>query len=253
MIPYFPEPVLQLGGMKIHAYSLTAVTAILVSLWMILWRAYRKGVPVEDMFRLWFVMYVCAMVGAHVYHVVIDNFVIFQSDPSTLFQLSGMSSAGALNGGLWCGLLWCLYKRLSWFEIFRRIDVATYAIPTAFLFGRLGCALAHDHRGVPSTSWIAVQFPRGSRFDLGLIEFLFLILVVALFWILDRRPRPVGFFFGLFGVLYGIFRLSISPLRTEPEYVYGIASIVIGIGGWIAMNEFQKSQPVPLAEAKSIA
>lgn len=239
MIPYYPEPVLRIGAWQLTVFSITAVIAILTSLWMILRRAYEKGVPVEDMFRLWFVMYVSAMIGARIYYVVVDDFPIFVSDPSAIFRLHGVSSAGALNGGLWTGLVWCLCKRLSWFEILRRVDIATYAMPTVFMIGRLGCALAHDHRGIPSTNWLAVNFPTGPRFDLGLIEFLYLIFVAILFRILDSRPRPVGFFFSLFGVLYGIFRLAISGLRPEPEYVYGIASVVIGIGAWMMMRTFQ--------------
>lgn len=239
MIPYFPEPVLHIGAWKLSAFSITAVTAILASLWMILRRAYKKGVPVEDMFRLWFVMYVCAMIGARVYYVAANDFAALAHDPTAIFRIHGLSSAGALNGGLWTGLLWCLYKRLSWFEILRRVDIATYAMPTVFMIGRLGCTLAHDHQGIPSKNWFAVNFPTGPRFDLGLIEFLYLILVAALFRILDHRPRPVGFFLSLFGVLYGIFRLAISGLRPEPEYVYGIASIVVGIGAWMMMRTFQ--------------
>ncbi len=184
------------------------------------------------------------MIGARLYYVVVDDYQIFISDPSVIFRLTGISSAGALNGGLWSGLLWCLYKRLSWFEILRRVDVATYAMPTVFMIARLGCTLAHDHKGIPSTRWLAINFPQGPRFDLGLIEFLFLICVAILFWVLDRRPHPVGFFFGLFGVLYGIFRLAISPIRIAPEHVYGIASIVIGIGGWILMRHYQRTRPV---------
>ena len=57
----------------------------------------------------------------------------------------------------------------------RRLDIIAYAMPIGWMIGRLGCTLAHDHRGLASTSWIAVNFPEGPRYDLGLIEFLFLI------------------------------------------------------------------------------
>jgi phosphatidylglycerol:prolipoprotein diacylglycerol transferase len=182
------------------------------------------------------------MAGSHIYNIVVDQFSVFMSDPSIFFQLNGISSAGALNGGLWCGLLWCRYRGLSWLDICRRVDIATYAMPLAFMLGRLGCAFAHDHLGIPSNSWLAVNFPRGPRFDLGLIEFLFLAGVVILFHILDRRRRPLGFFFGLFGVLYGAFRLGLNTIRTEQEYVYGVAAIVIGAAGWFIMPALEKSQ-----------
>jgi len=42
-----------------------------------------------------------------------------------------------------------------------------------------------------TTNWIAVQFPEGPRYDLGLIEFIYLIFFSALFsgWI-ESRVRP---------------------------------------------------------------
>jgi phosphatidylglycerol:prolipoprotein diacylglycerol transferase len=209
---------------------------------MILRRAHRQGIGMEETFRFWFWMYVCAMAGAHFYKVLVDDFSIFAADPSLLFRVNaGISSAGALNGGLWPGLLWCRYRGLSWRETLRRLDLAAYVIPVAFLFGRLGCALAHDHPGVPSTSWIAVQFPEGPRLDLGLIEFLFLIGLSALFWILDRRPWPPGFFFGLFGVVYGGFRIWLGTLRLEPDRFHGGAGILIGLAGWAAMLALERN------------
>jgi phosphatidylglycerol:prolipoprotein diacylglycerol transferase len=101
------------------------------------------------------------------------------------------------------------------------------------MVGRLGCALAHDHRGLWTTNWIAVKFPEGSRYDLGLIEFLFLIGMAALFWALDRKARPVGFFFALYGVLYGAFRIWLDTLHAEPlRYYEGAAYVVIGLLIW---------------------
>jgi phosphatidylglycerol:prolipoprotein diacylglycerol transferase len=121
------------------------------------------------------------------------------------------------------------------------------------MLGRLGCTLAHDHRGLASTSWIAVKFPEGPRYDLGLIEFLFLIGMVIGFRILDRRPRPVGFFFVLYGVVYGGFRIWLDTLHIQPLRFYGGAiGVSIGLLGWIAMLAFERSrshqvEPAPAA------
>lgn len=118
----------------------------------------------------------------------------------------------------------------------RRLDSIAYAMPIGWMIGRLGCTLAHDHRGNFSTSWIAVNFPEGPRYDLGLIEFLFLIVMVTAFRLLDRRPHPLGFFFGLYGVVYGGFRIWLDTLHVQPMRFYGgIAGVVVGLTGWIVM------------------
>jgi len=67
-----------------------------------------------------------------------------------------------------------------------------------------------------TASWIGVQFPEGTRYDLGLTELLFLIPLAALFYLLGRRPRSVGFFFVLYTTLYGVFRVWQDTLHIQP-------------------------------------
>lgn len=244
MIPYFPQPVLTLGPIQIHAFGVLTVVAVLVGGRTMLRRAHRMGIPLEEMFRFCFVIFVCGMAGAHLAKTIMDNVPAFESDPLEIFRKSaGVRSLGGISGGFLGGLLWCRLHRLTFFETLRRLDIVAYAIPFAWMFGRLGCALAHDHRGIVSTSWIAVQFPEGPRYDLGLIEFLFLIGLSIAFRLLDRKPRPVGFFFGLYGVVYGGFRIWLDTLHVQPMRFYGgAAGVAIGLLGWIAMYALNRSR-----------
>ena len=117
----------------------------------------------------------------------------FLHDPGILLRSNkGIGSFGGLGGGLLAGLVWMRRRRLDFQTRWLLLDNITYALPVALAFGRLGCALAHDHRGLASAGWIAVRFPEGPRYDLGLIEFLFLIPLAALFLYLGRRARPAG-------------------------------------------------------------
>lgn len=245
MIPYFPQPSLRLGPFEIHAFGVLAALAVLVGGRTILIRAHRRGIATEQMFRFCFWVYICAMLGAVLSKTVLSDFSAFLADPWRAFRLNlGVRSVGGMVGGFLAGLAWCLYHRLSGYETLRRLDIIAYAMPLGWMIGRLGCALAHDHRGFASTSWIAVKFPEGPRYDLGLIEFLYLIGLTGLFWYLDRRPRPVGYFFGLYGVLYGGFRISLDTLHMQPYRFYGgIAGVVVGLAGWGAMWALQRSSP----------
>ncbi|HMD49501.1 MAG TPA: prolipoprotein diacylglyceryl transferase family protein [Bryobacteraceae bacterium] len=140
----------------------------------------------------------------------------------------------------------CRYHKLSALESMRRLDIIAYAMPIGWMIGRLGCTLAHDYRGLESTSWIAVNFPEGPRYDLGLIEFLFLIGMATGFKLLDRRPRPAGFFFGMYGVVYGGFRIWLDTLHQQPNRFYGgIAGVVVGLAGWGVMLILEKRTGVP--------
>jgi phosphatidylglycerol---prolipoprotein diacylglyceryl transferase len=243
MLPYYPQPVLHLGPLQIHAFGALAAIAVLVGGRVILLRAHRQGIQVEQMFRFCFWVYLAAMAGAFLSKLLWDDFPAILANPALIFQQSpGVRSVGGISVGFLAALAWCRYHKLSALDTMRRLDIIAYAMPIGWMIGRLGCTLAHDHRGLTSTSWIAVNFPEGPRYDLGLIEFLFLIVMVTAFRLLDRRPRPVGFFFGMFGVVYGGFRIWLDTLHLQPNRFYGgIAGVLVGLVGWVVMLWLERS------------
>ncbi len=87
------------------------------------------------------------------------------------------------------------------------------ALPFTLALGRLGCALQHDHLGISADHVLAVGFPDGPRFDLGVLEFLYVSGVCAIFLAADRRRWPSGFYIGLFFALYGPVRFAMDALR----------------------------------------
>jgi phosphatidylglycerol---prolipoprotein diacylglyceryl transferase len=243
MIPYYPQPTFRLGSFEIHAYGVTAAIAVLASGWIIVRRGRRAGFPGEELVQLWFWMYLGAALGAHLFSTVIDDFPRFLAQPSRVFHFHGISSIGAGSVAFVAGLLWCRARRLSLFDSLRLVDIVAFAMPFAWMLGRLGCALAHDHRGLASTSWIAVRFPGGPRYDLGLIEFLLLIGMSAVFLIVDREVRPVGFFTGLVGVMYGGIRICVGAFHLQPmRFLGGSVSVLIGLLVWTAMWAYARSR-----------
>ena len=91
------------------------------------------------------------------------------------------------------GLIWCRLRGVSGFETIRMLDRIAFVLPLSWMIGRLGCALIHDHVGQASTGCLTVRFPAGSAYDLGVLEFLFLIPISILFEVLARvyRARPI--------------------------------------------------------------
>src|SRR5450755_369361 len=148
MIPYYPQPVLSVGPFQIHAFGALAAVAVVVGGRCILLRAHRKGIPAEEMFRFCFWVYAAAMVGAFLSKGILDDFPAVLSDPWRMFRPPmGVRSVGGIAGGFLGALLWCRFRKLSLYESMRRLDIIAYAIPIGWMIGRLGCALAHDHRG----------------------------------------------------------------------------------------------------------
>jgi phosphatidylglycerol:prolipoprotein diacylglycerol transferase len=170
-------------------------------------------------FLLWIA--VTGFVSAHVLDVIFYYPGLVLEDPWSLLRLwDGLSSFGGFTGAVLAGLAWRLRHRKS---IFAYADVVGSAFPVTWLFGRAGCAVVHDHPGVPSDAWFAVRFPEGGRLDLGLIEFAFTIPLVIAFAVLWRRPRPVGTYLALMALYYAPLRFLLDFWRARAPVEQGSA------------------------------
>ena len=141
------------------------------------------------------------------------------------------------------------------------VDLLLHAFPIAWLFGRLGCALIHDHPGVPSAAVFAVAFGDGPsttwgpltltwgdapRLDLGLIE---LVLCVPLALWCARRIAAAGPLDGRTSagvcVFYGPLRAVLDAFRADDVdggdvrfahltwgQVFGVVLFVVGVVLW---------------------
>jgi phosphatidylglycerol:prolipoprotein diacylglycerol transferase len=149
-------------------------------------------------------------------------------DPLSLIKIwAGLSSFGGFIGGALGAIAFKVRFRIK--HILPFVDVMAAVFPLGWVFGRMGCSVVHDHPGAPSNLWFAVRYPGGGRFDLGLYEMLFAVLVmIATLW-LARKPRPPGFFVGITMLAYAPVRFALDFLRasvadrgvaeTDPRYL----------------------------------
>jgi phosphatidylglycerol---prolipoprotein diacylglyceryl transferase len=223
MIPYVEQPSLAIGPFTLHAFGLLAVAAILVGIAIVVSRAPRSGLDRDAAREVVTWTVVAGLVGSHLFSELFYFPERVASNPLVLFHLWGsMSAVGGILGGL-AGAWWTMRRNgFSPLDQARFVEDVAFAFPFAWIFGRAGCALAHDHPGIRSDHWLAVQFPGGSRFDLGLLEFFFAIAVSLAFLALDRRRPPTGTYFGTFFVLYAVFRLALDFLRVGDARYAGL-------------------------------
>jgi phosphatidylglycerol:prolipoprotein diacylglycerol transferase len=240
VIPYVEHPVLQIGSYPLQAFRVLALLAIVVEYAIVVRRAPRHGFSSEEASSLIAWAVVLGLVSSHVFDVLAYYPERLRADPLELFRVWGsLSSWGGMVGGL-AGLGIVAWRRgLGASGVLRFFDLTIYALPFTLAVGRFGCALQHDHLGVASTHFLAVSFPTGPRFDLGLLEFLYLIPLSLLFFVLGRtgwpagaaqphaqrgeaeRSQPIGFFSGLFFALYGPARFAMDALRNEDARYLG--------------------------------
>lgn len=219
LIPYVTLPELTLvGPLSIKPFGLLVATGIVLASRMTISRAKRIGLDERVMtsFITWVVG--IGLLGGHVFDVLFYYPERLSEDPWVLLKLwDGLSSFGGFTGAVIGMLCWRAKHKTP---VLPYADNVMALLPVGWAFGRAGCSIAHDHPGVRSEAWFAVQFPGGGRYDLGLLELAFTLLVAAAFLWLGRRARPWGFFSALGCLSYAPVRFALDFLR-EHEAVPG--------------------------------
>lgn len=176
--------------------------------------AKRVGMNQETLGSFVVAVLVGGFVGGHIF----DTLWYFPErvlrDPLSLLRIwDGQSSFGGFTGALLGALYWKLKHRQ---KILAYADIVAAGFPLGWVFGRMGCSVAHDHPGRLSEAWFAVQYPGGGRFDLGLYEMLLTIPLAVAFLILAKKPRPVGFYLGIMCAAYAPVRFLLDFMRAQP-------------------------------------
>jgi phosphatidylglycerol:prolipoprotein diacylglycerol transferase len=186
---------------------------VYIGAWLILRHGRRRGLDEKKLMS--FMMWVggVGFLGGHVFDTLFYFPERVIADPFSLIRLwEGLSSFGGFAGATIGLLLWRLLNKEP---TLRYADVVASCFPVGWWFGRLGCSVAHDHPGLESNIWLAVRYPDGGRLDLGLLEMLLTIPLAITFLVLQRKPRPWGFFLGSMCVAYSPIRFGLDFLRIR--------------------------------------
>ncbi len=245
MIPYFEQPHLHLfGPVTLHAFGALVAAAVLIGQQILLKRCPKKGLEAAVMDDLFFYAVGFGFVGAHWYAMLAYEPRAVLDNPLVLLKFwEGISSFGGIAGGIF-GVWFFFYRRGESLPVSLRIryfDALAYTFPFGWFFGRLGCAVAHDHPGRLTDFFLGISlksaeaqayitrvfFSNGHALppperlstmafhDLGLYEFLYtaLVWIPAFLW-LDRKERPPGFFLVAFALVYVPVRFALDFLRV---------------------------------------
>jgi phosphatidylglycerol:prolipoprotein diacylglycerol transferase len=151
--------------------------------------------------------------------------VILRDPLDLLMPWRSLSSFGGFFGAVAGAYIWKARRKLN---ITIPLDQVAFGMPVGWLFGRTGCFVVHDHPGRLTDFFLAVNdyhygsLMVGPRHDLGLYEVLWSAVMIPLFFWLDRKPRPFGFYTGLIAVLYAPFRFGLDFLREADATYFGL-------------------------------
>jgi len=266
LIPHFEVAYVALpGGMTLQTPGLLMVSGALVGGMLAVRKARRDGLPTDVLLRFlpWF--FVALLVGSHVGDLILYTPAWLRAHPQALLDpWTGESSVGAMLAAALVGIFYFrrverdprypLHGRLaSW----RYADALVFGSALGWFIGRVGCFVVHDHPGIETEFWLGVYgiCPNARSdvacHDLGLYEAILVLGLFALLKVLDRKPRPAGFFVALMSLAYGIIRLLLDVLRHplgDTRYLgltpaqYG-SLVLIALAAWMLATQSARTAP----------
>ncbi len=217
-----------------QTFGLCAMAATALAVIVAIRQGRRSGLTSTDLAILIPSCVVATIVCAHVFDVAVYQRDRLTEDPGLWLRLDqGISLFGGLAGIALVTLVVALARRLQLAVV---ADVAALATLVGLTVGRLGCALVHDHPGRPTDSIFGVEFPAGTArwldldhagpepvvlHDVGLEEFLVLVVLTAVAFVLGRRRMNAGKLAALIAIGYAVPRFFLDFLRhpvIEPAY-----------------------------------
>jgi phosphatidylglycerol:prolipoprotein diacylglycerol transferase len=216
LIPYIPPPSWRIGPLTIEIFGVFAALGIYFGARLAAGRAQRQGLdprPLAD-FALWGV--VLGVVFGHLVHLFLYHPEEL-ADPWRIFKVwDGLSSFGGLLGGVIAAVVFFRRRGLRFMAYG---DALALGVAPGWGVARLGCFAVHDHPGVRTDFFLAVDFPGGARHDLGLYDALWLFAIAAVLWTLAHRGLLRGRLLALLAVMYGVGRFFFDFLRaTDVAY-----------------------------------
>jgi phosphatidylglycerol:prolipoprotein diacylglycerol transferase len=244
MIPYIKIPDLHLGAITLHPFGILVATGVLVGTAITTRRARTLGFDLIKLnsFVTW--MLVAGFLLSHVLDELFYHWEEVLKRPWSLaMPWEGLSSFGGFVGALVGIVLWKFFEvRDGWIRVRPRMapilpfaDLVLSVFPVGWVFGRMGCSVVHDHPGARTTAdtLLAVTYPlregdgtvtkigfvefihgHEPRFDLGLLELMFTVILAAAFAITWRRRLATGTYVVAAALAYSPVRFAMDFLRV---------------------------------------
>ena len=253
MIPYIHVPDLKLGPLTLHPFGLLVATGVIIGTWLATRRARQRGLDLDKLnsFITW--MLVAGFLGGHMLDQIFYHPAEVVKRPWSIFLLwEGLSSFGGFVGGLIGVVLWKYFEavpvwRTPFFTLskFKRraltmpimpfCDLILSVFPVAWIFGRSGCSVVHDHQGMkaPVGHFLAVaygpadptrtihlgsielRFGSSPHFDLGLLEMMFTVVLATLLALTWRKKLTTGSYIVAVALAYAPVRFAMDFLRVR--------------------------------------
>ena len=238
MIPYYFWTTIAFGPLTIQVWGLFVAIGIMLSLWIIKKRSIQYTMSVELLYdsALW--LLVGGFIGARLVHVFLYEPSLYLSAPVEIFKIwhGGLSSFGGFFGAGMGFFLYSKKKKISYEQCYHIANELGFASVFGWMVGRVGCAMIHDHWGIPCNCPFAISTPSGGRLDMALLEIIALIPLAIWLYVYRNSQTCVRTFLPIILTYYGVLRLILDFFRINDVTYLGLtpgqyfAIVLVGLG-----------------------
>ncbi len=220
----------------LHTFGVFLAAAYLSALWWLLRGGRREGENPDRLVSLGLWCIVGAILGAKLL-MIVRSLPDYLAAPSELWSLSTLQSAGDFYGGFIGALIAAavFFYRHQEVRFWKAADLCAPAIALGQAIGRIGCFMAGDDYGKPTTLPWAVTFRDPDAAQIGgaplgiplhpvqIYESLVCFALFCLLVIWGRRKKFDGEIILGYTFLYAIARILLEYLRGDADrgFVFG--------------------------------
>jgi len=218
--------ILTIGTLEIRWYGIMVVLAVIAVIGLSLVEARRKGIPQDVVWDagLWAV--VGGIIGARLLHII-DRWQYYLYHPEQLLNFAGLAIWGAVLGGLTAILIFCLVRKMSFWELG---DIAAPGAILGQAIGRVGCLVNGCCYGLTCGLPVAVIYSNPSSYaPLGvplyptqLFHIIWDLAGFAVLWSLRKKLRPEGSLFLLWLIFFGAGDFIIRFFRESEPFLFNL-------------------------------
>lgn len=242
------------GELGIQPFGVLVALGVILGARLAEWRAERLGLKREVVAdSILFIVGFGFLLGHPFDMIFYEPEKVRENPIQLLFFWTSLSSFGGFFGAVIGGFIW---KWRRGYPLTPALDQVAFGLPLGWLFGRTGCFIVHDHPGKLTDFFLAVDNytyagVTGPRHDLGLYEVFWTLVVIPLFFYLDKKPRPHGFFIAWIAILYAPVRFGLDFLREADKTYLGLTPghysslLTLALGLYMLWRIYNRPVTVP--------
>lgn len=213
----------QIGNFPVYSYGAMIALAVFVAAILMPRESSREGISPDNTLEAIIVAVIGGLLGSRILYVIL-NWEHYQGHWMDVFfaRFEGLTFYGAFLGGALVLILWCRWRKISFFKF---TDLATPYFILGYAFGRIGCFLNGCCYGrVSAVPW-AVAIPTVDslpRHPVQLYAAAGALIIFVLLKLLQRFRPYIGFNLIALSALYGALRFTTEFFREEPVAWMGL-------------------------------